>query len=137
MLAMSFAGMTIAIVSNVAPAVNVPAAALTAALVVTALTTLRQPSVTTRWLNHASTLTVFAVGAVSLSFAVEAFANDGTRDGMFALFIAALSFFIGQAKVFPEAVRIMPLLATPVLAVLATMFVWLWRVRAGLRRYSL
>lgn len=103
MLAMSFAGMTIAIVSNVAPAVNVPAAALTAALVVTALTTLRQPSVTTRWLNHASTLTVFAVGAVSLSFAVEAFANDGTRDGMFALFIAALSFFIGQAKVFPEA----------------------------------
>lgn len=172
-LAMSFAGMTIAIVSNVAPAVNVPAAGLTAALVISSLTTLRETSVVTRWLNLASTLTVFAVGVVSLSFAVEAFANGGTRGGMpafpfvmfgvvgllagagdlrvlrsgplrgrrrlsrhlwrmcFALFIAALSFFIGQAKVFPEPVRIMPLLATPVLAVLVTMFVWLWRVRAG------
>ena len=47
----------------------------------------------------------------------------------FALFIAALSFFIGQAKVFPEPIRIRPLLAMPVLLVLATMFYWLWRVR--------
>lgn len=47
----------------------------------------------------------------------------------FALFIAALSFFIGQAKVIPEPIRILPLLALPVLAVLATMFYWLWRVR--------
>jgi uncharacterized membrane protein len=47
----------------------------------------------------------------------------------FALFIAALSFFIGQAKVIPAAIRIPPLLALPVLAVLVTMFYWLWRVR--------
>jgi hypothetical protein len=47
----------------------------------------------------------------------------------FALFIASLSFFIGQAKVFPEPIRIMPLLAMPVLLVLVTMFYWLWRVR--------
>jgi peptidoglycan/LPS O-acetylase OafA/YrhL len=47
----------------------------------------------------------------------------------FALFIAAMSFFIGQAKVFPKPVRILPLLALPVLAVLATMLYWLWRVR--------
>jgi uncharacterized membrane protein len=47
----------------------------------------------------------------------------------FALFIAALSFFIGQAKVIPKPVRIMPLLALPVLAVLVTMLYWLWRVR--------
>ncbi len=47
----------------------------------------------------------------------------------FALLIAALSFFIGQAKVIPKPVRIMPLLALPVLAVLVTMFFWLWRVR--------
>ena len=47
----------------------------------------------------------------------------------FALFIAALSFFIGQAKVFPQPIRILPLLALPVLAVLVTMFYWLWRVR--------
>lgn len=48
----------------------------------------------------------------------------------FALFIAALSFFIGQAKVIPKPVRVMPLLALPVLAVLVTMLYWLWRVRA-------
>ena len=47
----------------------------------------------------------------------------------FALVIAALSFFIGQADEFPPALRIMPLLALPVLAVLVTMFYWLWRVR--------
>ncbi|HSA54596.1 MAG TPA: hypothetical protein VLE53_02780 [Gemmatimonadaceae bacterium] len=47
----------------------------------------------------------------------------------FALFIAALSFFIGQSDEFPEAFRILPLLALPVLAVLATMLYWLWRVR--------
>jgi uncharacterized membrane protein len=47
----------------------------------------------------------------------------------FALFIAALSFFVGQADVFPKPVRIMPLLALPVLAVLVTMCYWLWRVR--------
>lgn len=47
----------------------------------------------------------------------------------FALVIAALSFFIGQADEFPPALRIMPLLALPVLAALVTMFYWLWRVR--------
>ena len=47
----------------------------------------------------------------------------------FALFIAALSFFLGQAKVIPKPVRIPALLALPVLAVLVTMFYWLWRVR--------
>ena len=47
----------------------------------------------------------------------------------FALFIAALSFFIGQAKVIPEPLRIRPLLGLPVLLVLVAMFYWLWRVR--------
>ena len=47
----------------------------------------------------------------------------------FALFIAALSFFIGQARLFPEPLRIMPLLALPVVAVLVTMLFWLWRMR--------
>lgn len=46
-----------------------------------------------------------------------------------ALWIAALSFFIGQAQVIPQPIRIYPLLALPVLAVLVTMFYWLWRVR--------
>ena len=47
----------------------------------------------------------------------------------FALLIAAMSFFFGQAKVIPKPIRIMPLLALPVLAVLVTMLYWLWRVR--------
>ena len=47
----------------------------------------------------------------------------------FALFIAALSFFLGQAKVIPKPIRIPGLLALPVLAVLVTMLYWLWRVR--------
>ena len=47
----------------------------------------------------------------------------------FALFIAALSFFIGQSDEFPQALRIMPLLALPVLIVLVMMLYWLWRVR--------
>jgi uncharacterized membrane protein len=43
-----------------------------------------------------------------------------------AMFIATGSFFLGQAKVFPVEVRILPLLAAPVLLVLATMlFYWI------------
>jgi peptidoglycan/LPS O-acetylase OafA/YrhL len=47
----------------------------------------------------------------------------------FALFIAALSFFLGQSDEIPEPLRILPLLALPVLMVLVTMLYWLWRVR--------
>jgi len=47
----------------------------------------------------------------------------------FALLIACLSFFIGQAKVIPEPIRIMPLLAMPMLIVVIAMIYWLWRVR--------
>ena len=47
----------------------------------------------------------------------------------FALLIASLSFFIGQAKVIPEPIRIMPLLAIPMLVVAVTMAYWMWRVR--------
>jgi hypothetical protein len=47
----------------------------------------------------------------------------------FALFIAALSFFIGQARVIPEPIRKPALLALPVILVLVTMVYWLWRVR--------
>lgn len=47
----------------------------------------------------------------------------------FALFIAALSFFLGQADEFPEALRIPALLALPIVVVAVTMLYWLWRVR--------
>jgi len=46
-----------------------------------------------------------------------------------ALLIAAFSFFIGQAKVIPEPLRIIPLLIVPPLTVLGAMLYWLWRVR--------
>ena len=45
-----------------------------------------------------------------------------------ALWIATVSFFLGQSDEFPEALRIMPLLCTPVLLVLLLMFYWLVRV---------
>jgi hypothetical protein len=46
----------------------------------------------------------------------------------FALFMAAGSFFLGQADVLPEPIRIMPLLAMPVLLVIVLMIHWLVRV---------
>jgi peptidoglycan/LPS O-acetylase OafA/YrhL len=45
-----------------------------------------------------------------------------------ALWIATASFFLGQADEFPESLRIMPLLCTPVLLVMLLMFYWLVRV---------
>jgi hypothetical protein len=47
----------------------------------------------------------------------------------FALLIAAFSFFLGQAKVIPKPIRIIPLLAIPPLVVLAALLYWMWRVR--------
>jgi len=46
----------------------------------------------------------------------------------FAFWIAAMSFFIGQAKVFPEALRNFKLLAIPVVVIFVTMIYWLVRV---------
>lgn len=45
-----------------------------------------------------------------------------------AMWIATASFFLGQAKFLPEALRITPLLALPVLLVLGTMIYWMVRV---------
>ena len=47
-----------------------------------------------------------------------------------ALLIASFSFFIGQAKVIPKPVRIIPLLAIPPALVVITLFYWLARVRS-------
>jgi len=171
MLVMSFAGLVVTIGRNVALATNVPAALLTAHLVVTSLTTLRPPPRGGRWLDFGALLVALGVGLTSLAFGFEALAAGGTRKGMpafpfflfgvvgvlaaggdarvlhsgalrgasriarhlwrmsFALFIAALSFFLGQSDELPRALRILPLLALPVLAVLVTMLYWLWRVR--------
>jgi hypothetical protein len=47
----------------------------------------------------------------------------------FALFLAAGSFFLGQADVIPKPLRILPLLTAVSLLPLAAMLYWLWRVR--------
>jgi hypothetical protein len=52
----------------------------------------------------------------------------------FAMFIATFSFFIGQAQVFPKPIRILPLLAAPVLLVLLLMVYWVVRVHWTNRR---
>ncbi len=45
------------------------------------------------------------------------------------MWIATSSFFLGQAKVFPEAIRNPALLAVPVLLVLVAVVYWFVRVR--------
>lgn len=171
MLTMCGAGVAIAAVRGVAPELNVPAGLLTAYLVITSLWTVRPRAAASRWPDVSAMLVATAVGAVVLTFGVEAVANGGKRNGLpafpffmfgivgllgsagdlrllrsgplhgasrlarhlwrmsFALFIAAMSFFIGQANVIPEPVRVPGLLALPVVAVPLVMLYWLWRVR--------
>lgn len=50
-----------------------------------------------------------------------------------ALWIATASFFLGQARVFPEPVRKPALLALPVLAVLVVVVYWFVRVRRPMK----
>ena len=52
----------------------------------------------------------------------------------FALFVATGSFFLGQAKVIPEPLRVWPVLYALAFLPLAAMFYWLWRVRRRPRR---
>ena len=171
MLTMAFAGLLMAALRGVAVVINVPAAVLTAYLVITALLTVQPRPAVQRWLDPALMLVALAVGLIMLAFGLEAIANGGARKGVpafpfflfafvgllgaaldirmmraggvrgavritrhlwrmcFALFIAALSFFLGQADEFPAALRKPALLALPVLLVLVTMLYWLWRVR--------
>ena len=169
MLAVCLAGLTMALGRKVAPSVNVPAALITAYLVITSLTTVKPPSHGGRWLHLGAMAVVLAVVVADAVFAIQA-VSGRAPDGMpafpfflfgiigligvagdarvtmtgplrgaprlarhlwrmcTALFIASLSFFIGQSDEFPQALRIMPLLASPLLIVLATMFYWLWRI---------
>ena len=56
----------------------------------------------------------------------------------FSLFIASGSFFLGQAKVIPKPIRILPLLVIPALLPLVLMLYWLARVllTKWYRRYA-
>ena len=170
-LTMCFLGVLIAAVRGKAPAVNIPAACLTAYLVITGLITMRPPASGSRWQNPGLMLVALAMGLFTFTLGFQAVASGGTRQGIpafpffmfgvvgllgsagdfrlirsgalrgaprlarhlwrmcFALYIASMSFFIGQAKVIPKPIRIYPLLAIPPLLALVAMAYWLWRVR--------
>lgn len=170
MITLSFTGLTIAVVRDAAPAINVPIALLTGYLVLTALTTMRPPFAGSDWVAIGGMLVAVGVSVADFTFGFGALASGGKSRGMavpyfifagvalsaafgdlrimrsgplrgprrlarhlwrmcFALATASLAFFIGQSQVFPKPIRIIPLLALPLLAVLVTMFYWLWRVR--------
>ncbi len=63
-------------------AVNIPAALLTAYLVITALITVRPPSATSRWLNLGLMLVALVLGLTTLTFGFEALAAGGARNGI-------------------------------------------------------
>ena len=99
MLTMCVAGGVIAIVRSVAPAINIPAALLTAYLVITALTTVRPLGVEARWLDVGAMLVALAVGLTMLTWGVEALANGGKRNGMpaFPFFMFGVIGLLGSA----------------------------------------
>ncbi|MGH7468864.1 MAG: hypothetical protein ACRENP_12980 [Longimicrobiales bacterium] len=61
---------------------NIPAALLTANLVITSLATIRSSAAGSRWLQIGTLLVALAVGLTSLTFALEAVAQGGHRNGM-------------------------------------------------------
>ena len=71
-------------------------------------------------------LRLFRQGSLSASARV----TRHLRPMCFAAFIATGSFFLGQARVIPEPMRIYPLLMIPAMLPLVAMFYWLLRVRA-------
>jgi hypothetical protein len=176
MTTMALMGTTIAFARDVAPWANGPVGLLTAYLVITGLTTVRQaPAERSRRLDLGLMLFVAAVTLTLATFGVRVlFSPTGKLYGMpalpflifagigllatagdlhliraggvqtirgaprlarhlwrmcTALLIAAFSFFLGQAKVIPKPIRIVPLLLIPPLIVLGALLYWLWRVR--------
>ena len=85
MLVMCIGGLMISVVRGVAPEINVPAALMTSYLIITALTTVRPLPVgaaAERALHVGAMLVALGVFAVMATFAAEAFANGGKRNGM-------------------------------------------------------
>ena len=82
MLTMCVFGMFIAIARGVAPEVNIPAAMITAYLIITAVTTVLPGFAGDRALHVALMLAALGIGVMNSRFALEAFSNGGTRNGM-------------------------------------------------------
>lgn len=151
---------------------NMVAGMLTAYLVVTGMSTVRDPSAGTRRLDVGAMLVGLTVGVGGLALGIDsASRGEAVRDGSpvpmlilfgaialasslsdlrvmraggvrgparmrrhlwrmcVSLFIAAGSFFMGQADELPEALRVFPLLAIPSFLPLVVIPYWLWRVR--------
>ena len=81
MLVMCVFGMLLSVTRGAAPSINVPAALMTAYLVITGLTTVR-PVPGTRWLHPVLLLVALSIGVTDLAFGFQAVANGGTRNGM-------------------------------------------------------
>ena len=110
MLTMCFLGMAIAIGRGVAPEINIPAAVITAYLIITAVTTVRPGFAGDRSLHIALMLTALGIGLADIRFAAEAMANGGTRDGMpafpFVMFGAIALFGVaGDVRVLRTGAR--------------------------------
>jgi heme/copper-type cytochrome/quinol oxidase subunit 4/uncharacterized membrane protein len=101
MLTMAPFGAWLAIARDKAPAVNIPAALLTAYLVVTALTTVRPLAArrAARWLELGALLVALAVGLTMMTFGVEALAHGGRRNGIpaFPFFLFGVAGLLGSA----------------------------------------
>ena len=84
MLVMATAGMTIAVVRDKAPDINLPAGLITSYMVITSLITVRPPAIGSRgrqWLDVGAMLVALGVGITMLVFGIEAIANGGKRNG--------------------------------------------------------
>ena len=110
MIAMCVCGLVIALGRTVAPEINVPAALLTSYLAITAMTTVRPVVNGARALEVVAMLVALGVGLTMLTFAAEAIANGGKRNGMpafpFVMFgVVGMLGFIGDIDVLRRGAR--------------------------------
>ena len=148
MLMMATTGLLISAIEGVAPAINIPTALLAFYLVITALTTVR-PLPVPRAFDAAGMVGAFVIAVGCVATALVSIGKGGAEGGMaYPLFLfagVALAAANGDRRMIRagalrgtlrlrrhlwQPIRIRPLLALPVLTVLATMFFWLWRTRA-------
>lgn len=79
-LVMAIAGLLIAAIRGVAPAINIPMALLASYLVVTALVTVRPFTAGVRWIHLGSVALALGIGVTDLAFGLEVLARGGRAD---------------------------------------------------------
>jgi uncharacterized membrane protein len=102
MTTMSVTGMIVSGVGGVAPAINIPAAALTSYLVITSLTTVRTPAARSRRLDIAAMLFALALGLTCVALGFATIARGGPEAGaaypIFMFGVAALLASAGDRR---------------------------------------